>query len=303
MTASPAPQSGGRAVLGAGRTECPFRVAMLAIGAAQNDAAVSSQLEHRTGDMRRAANRRADPERPQRDEGAGVRSWTASQNGADPIFPISYSFLGVVSNDRGAMSVEVGGGLTAETRSEEVALSITFPGESAEYRVARDELLEQEVELRRAMERVAAKRRALPPAGVVPCEERRSQQRRDPEGTEAGRHPQVRRARQRPQVRVVDQGSEPAASVDDRQGRGRSADRIGHRGGQLHLGGGTEPEVRGRLTTFSASTRSIYAGLAPKLRLIPPPSQDCPGRQITTCAAHLVVGATLGWLLGLGPTD
>jgi hypothetical protein len=179
-------------------------------------------------------------------------------------------------------------------------MSITFPGESAEYRVARDELLEQEVELRRAMERVAATRRALPPAGVVPCDERRSQQRRDPEGTEAGRHPQVRRACQRPQVRVVDEGSEPAASVDDRQGRGRSADRIGDRGCQLHLGGGTEPEVRARLTTFSASARSIYADLAPKLRLIPPPSQDCPGRQITTCAAHLVFGATPGWLLGLG---
>jgi predicted dithiol-disulfide oxidoreductase (DUF899 family) len=35
-------------------------------------------------------------------------------------------------------------------------MSITFPGESSEYRVARDRLLEQEIELRRAMERVAA---------------------------------------------------------------------------------------------------------------------------------------------------
>jgi predicted dithiol-disulfide oxidoreductase (DUF899 family) len=47
-------------------------------------------------------------------------------------------------------------------------MSTTFPGESAEYRVARDELLGQEIELRRAMERVAATRRALPPGGVVP---------------------------------------------------------------------------------------------------------------------------------------
>lgn len=46
-------------------------------------------------------------------------------------------------------------------------MSITFPGESAEYRAARDRLLEQEIELRRAMERVAAARRELPPGGVV----------------------------------------------------------------------------------------------------------------------------------------
>src|SRR5262245_755592 len=46
-------------------------------------------------------------------------------------------------------------------------MSITFPGESPEYRVARDNLLTQEIELRRAMERVAALRRALPPGGVV----------------------------------------------------------------------------------------------------------------------------------------
>jgi predicted dithiol-disulfide oxidoreductase (DUF899 family) len=44
----------------------------------------------------------------------------------------------------------------------------TFPGESAEYRAARDRLLEQEVELRRAMEAVAGSRRALPPGGPVP---------------------------------------------------------------------------------------------------------------------------------------
>jgi predicted dithiol-disulfide oxidoreductase (DUF899 family) len=43
----------------------------------------------------------------------------------------------------------------------------TFPGESDEYRRARDELLEAEVELRRQIERVAALRRALPPGGAV----------------------------------------------------------------------------------------------------------------------------------------
>src|SRR5213592_895448 len=43
-----------------------------------------------------------------------------------------------------------------------------YPGESPEYRTARDQLLAQEIELRRAMEAVAASRRALPPGGVVP---------------------------------------------------------------------------------------------------------------------------------------
>jgi predicted dithiol-disulfide oxidoreductase (DUF899 family) len=47
-------------------------------------------------------------------------------------------------------------------------MSTTFPAESAEYRVARDRLLEQEIELRRAMEAVADARRRLPPGGVVP---------------------------------------------------------------------------------------------------------------------------------------
>src|ERR1700756_1974437 len=43
-----------------------------------------------------------------------------------------------------------------------------FPGESEEYRRERNRLLEAEVELRRAQERVAAQRRALPPGGAVP---------------------------------------------------------------------------------------------------------------------------------------
>jgi predicted dithiol-disulfide oxidoreductase (DUF899 family) len=45
---------------------------------------------------------------------------------------------------------------------------IRFPGESDEYRRARNGLLEAEAELRRAIEQVAAQRRALPPGGVVP---------------------------------------------------------------------------------------------------------------------------------------
>src|SRR5687768_1480758 len=46
-------------------------------------------------------------------------------------------------------------------------MSIKFPGESAEYRAARDRLREQEIELRRATEAVAAARRELPPGGPV----------------------------------------------------------------------------------------------------------------------------------------
>jgi predicted dithiol-disulfide oxidoreductase (DUF899 family) len=50
--------------------------------------------------------------------------------------------------------------------SEDAA--IRFPGESSEYRLARNRLLDTEVELRRTIERVAAQRRALPPGGAVP---------------------------------------------------------------------------------------------------------------------------------------
>jgi predicted dithiol-disulfide oxidoreductase (DUF899 family) len=47
-------------------------------------------------------------------------------------------------------------------------MSIAFPGESREYRTARDRLLDREIELRRTMEAVAAVRRELPPGGRVP---------------------------------------------------------------------------------------------------------------------------------------
>ena len=47
-------------------------------------------------------------------------------------------------------------------------MAIAFPAESAEYRAVRDRLLEQEIELRRATEAVAAARRRLPPGGIVP---------------------------------------------------------------------------------------------------------------------------------------
>jgi predicted dithiol-disulfide oxidoreductase (DUF899 family) len=44
---------------------------------------------------------------------------------------------------------------------------VRFPGESEEYRRERNRLLEAEIDLRRAIERVAAQRRELPPGGVV----------------------------------------------------------------------------------------------------------------------------------------
>jgi predicted dithiol-disulfide oxidoreductase (DUF899 family) len=47
-------------------------------------------------------------------------------------------------------------------------MTITFPGESPEYRAARDRLLEQEIALRRATEAVAVARRELPRGGAVP---------------------------------------------------------------------------------------------------------------------------------------
>ena len=47
-------------------------------------------------------------------------------------------------------------------------MGVSFPGESADYREARNRLLDQEAELRRVTEAVAAARRDLPPGGVVP---------------------------------------------------------------------------------------------------------------------------------------
>jgi predicted dithiol-disulfide oxidoreductase (DUF899 family) len=47
-------------------------------------------------------------------------------------------------------------------------MTLTFPNESDNYRRARGRLLDEEIALRRAMESVAAARRALPPGGEVP---------------------------------------------------------------------------------------------------------------------------------------
>jgi predicted dithiol-disulfide oxidoreductase (DUF899 family) len=45
---------------------------------------------------------------------------------------------------------------------------LQFPGEDSAYRAARNALLQEEISLRRQLERVSAQRRALPPGGVVP---------------------------------------------------------------------------------------------------------------------------------------
>ena len=44
---------------------------------------------------------------------------------------------------------------------------LQFPGESAAYRTARNLLLDEEIALRRHIERVSVQRRALPPGGLV----------------------------------------------------------------------------------------------------------------------------------------
>jgi len=42
-----------------------------------------------------------------------------------------------------------------------------FPGETAEYRQAREALLAEEIEFRRHMTRLAEQRRALPPGPII----------------------------------------------------------------------------------------------------------------------------------------
>jgi predicted dithiol-disulfide oxidoreductase (DUF899 family) len=48
--------------------------------------------------------------------------------------------------------------------------TISFPGETATYREARDRLLQAEIELRRSIEEVAEQRRRLPLGGPVPMD-------------------------------------------------------------------------------------------------------------------------------------
>jgi predicted dithiol-disulfide oxidoreductase (DUF899 family) len=58
--------------------------------------------------------------------------------------------------------------MTDSAKSSASIHHLHFPGESAAYRKARNALLKEEMALRRGIERVAARRRALPPGGAVP---------------------------------------------------------------------------------------------------------------------------------------
>lgn len=55
-----------------------------------------------------------------------------------------------------------------KSQSPKSSRQVHFPNESAEYRRARNDLLEAEIALRRQTEAVAAQRRGLPPGGEVP---------------------------------------------------------------------------------------------------------------------------------------
>jgi len=65
------------------------------------------------------------------------------------------------------MTTRAAASLRRANVDERTPMEITFPGESPEYRAARNRLLEREVEQRRMMEAVAAARRELPPGGQV----------------------------------------------------------------------------------------------------------------------------------------
>ncbi len=54
------------------------------------------------------------------------------------------------------------------TQAKKSLHEVRYPGESDQYRQARDELLQAEVDLRRQVETVAAQRRSLPLGGPVP---------------------------------------------------------------------------------------------------------------------------------------
>src|SRR5262245_18990211 len=56
----------------------------------------------------------------------------------------------------------------SDSQTKGVVMSVRFPGESPDYRAARNRLLEQEIELRRMIEAVAVARRSLPRGGEIP---------------------------------------------------------------------------------------------------------------------------------------
>src|ERR1700726_83233 len=59
-------------------------------------------------------------------------------------------------------------GVQMSTEVKKSLHEVRFPGESDEYRRARNQLLQSEIDLRRQIEAVAAQRRKLPLGGIVP---------------------------------------------------------------------------------------------------------------------------------------
>jgi predicted dithiol-disulfide oxidoreductase (DUF899 family) len=78
-----------------------------------------------------------------------------------------------------------------------------FPGESAEYRAARDKLLEAELNLRRDLESVAAMRRQLPAGGAVPQDYVFEEGSADPGDTESVRTVRMSELFVRPEASLV----------------------------------------------------------------------------------------------------
>jgi predicted dithiol-disulfide oxidoreductase (DUF899 family) len=74
---------------------------------------------------------------------------------------------------------------TTQKRASVPLHSQRFPGESAEYRAARDKLLTAELKLRRELEKVSAMRRQLPPGGPVPQDYVFEEGSADPDNTES----------------------------------------------------------------------------------------------------------------------
>jgi predicted dithiol-disulfide oxidoreductase (DUF899 family) len=71
----------------------------------------------------------------------------------------------------GVRAMMEGAGMAEKSKRGKASKSIhgrRFPGESADYRSARDTLLREELDLRRSIEKTAALRRGLPPGGPVP---------------------------------------------------------------------------------------------------------------------------------------
>jgi predicted dithiol-disulfide oxidoreductase (DUF899 family) len=68
-------------------------------------------------------------------------------------------------NRRGTFKVLAQTLISAEQKSR--ANQVGYPNETADYRAARNLLLAEAIELRRHIERVAVRRRSLPPAGLI----------------------------------------------------------------------------------------------------------------------------------------